>query len=214
MNFKEQIHDYIQGHKREIVDTLKNLIAISSVRGEAEETAPFGRECARVLEFTQKLYDENGFDMGNFLFKSGSERTANDPWYYGYMTELDIDRTGICLHIVPYRFDPETSKISVFEGNDKERMLSYVGTLSEIIQHPDLLDSYFGGWAYLHKWIPRAPSDYRDLNGYDSSGNYNLIHCESHYSQAKKVLELCFLDRVEEARTWAEKIKELTVMPV
>ena len=62
MNFKEQIHDYIHGHKREIVDTLKNLIAIPSVRSEAEEAAPFGRECARVLEFTQKLYDDNGFD--------------------------------------------------------------------------------------------------------------------------------------------------------
>ena len=62
MNFKEQIHDYIQQHKGEIVDTLKNLIAIPSVRGEAEEAAPFGRECARVLEFTKKLYDDNGFD--------------------------------------------------------------------------------------------------------------------------------------------------------
>ena len=62
MEFQEQIHDYIQKHKREIVDTLKELIKIPSVRGEAEESAPFGRECARVLEFTKKLYDDNGFD--------------------------------------------------------------------------------------------------------------------------------------------------------
>ncbi len=59
---KEQIHDYIQGHKKEIVDTLKELIKIPSVRGEAEENSPFGKECARVLEFTQKLYKDYGFD--------------------------------------------------------------------------------------------------------------------------------------------------------
>lgn len=52
------------------------------------------------------------------------------------------------------------------------------------------------------------------LEGYYGSGNYNLVSCESHLSQAKKVLEFCFLDRVENAQEWAEKLKELTVMPV
>lgn len=62
MDFKKQIHDYIQKHKREIIDTLKELIRIPSVSGEAEEDAPFGKECARVLEFTQNLYESNGFE--------------------------------------------------------------------------------------------------------------------------------------------------------
>ena len=59
---QEKIRNYIQQHKGEIVDTLKELIRIPSVRGEAEENAPFGEECARVLEFTQRLYESNGFD--------------------------------------------------------------------------------------------------------------------------------------------------------
>ena len=46
------------------------------------------------------------------------------------------------------------------------------------------------------------------------SGNYDLISCESHLSQAKKVLEFCFLDRVAEAKEWSEKVAELTRMPV
>ena len=93
-------------------------------------------------------------------------------------------------------------------------MLSYIGVLSEIIQNPELLDNYFGGWAYLHKWIPKASADYSDLSAYNSAGNYNLIACESHLSQAKKVLEFCFLNQVEGAKEWAEKIKELTVIPL
>ena len=59
---KNQIHDYIQEHKKELVDTLKELIKIPSVRGETKENAPFGEECARVLEFTKNLYEDNGFD--------------------------------------------------------------------------------------------------------------------------------------------------------
>lgn len=62
MKFKEQIHDYIQRHKGEIVDTLKELITIPSVRGEAEEKTLFGKECARVLEFTQRLYESYTFE--------------------------------------------------------------------------------------------------------------------------------------------------------
>lgn len=62
MQYKEQIHNYVQGHKEEIVETLKELIKIPSVAGAPEENAPFGRECAKVLEFTQQLYGNNGFE--------------------------------------------------------------------------------------------------------------------------------------------------------
>ena len=62
MIFKEQIHDYIQRHKTEIVDTLKELIRIPSVKGEAEENAPFGNACAEALRYAESLYAQNGFD--------------------------------------------------------------------------------------------------------------------------------------------------------
>ena len=154
------------------------------------------------------------YSMGNFLFKSSSERSANDSWYYGYMTELDIDNSGIDFCIIPYKFNSEATRITVFEGDEKHKMLGYIAGLSEIIKDPPLLDNYFSGWAYLHKWVPQAPSNYFDLKEYNSSGNYNLISCESHLSQAKKVLEFCFLDRVAEAKEWSEKVAELTRMPV
>ena len=188
---QEKIRNYIQQHKGEIVDTLKELIRIPPVRGEAEDNAPFGKECARVLEFTQRLYESNGFG-----------------------TELDIDESGIVFCTIPYKFNFEATRITVFEGDEKRKMLRYIDSSSEIIKDPQRLDNYFNGWAYLHKWVPQAPSNYFDLKEYNSSGNYNLISCESHLSQAKKVLEFCFLDRVAEAKEWSEKIKELTVMPV
>lgn len=152
------------------------------------------------------------YSMGNFLFKSRTERAVNDTWYYGYMAELDVDKSGIKFNIIPYRFDSEVTKISVFKNERKEKALSYIDALSEIIRDTNLLEKYFGGWAYLHRWIPSAPVDYSDLDNYESSGNLNLILCEAHYSQAKKILEFCFLDRVEEAKEWSEKIMKLTVI--
>ncbi|MDY5230995.1 MAG: M20/M25/M40 family metallo-hydrolase [Eubacteriales bacterium] len=62
MRYKEEIHNYVQEHTREIIDTLKELVRIPSVRGEAEERAPFGKECARILKHIRDLYDKNGFE--------------------------------------------------------------------------------------------------------------------------------------------------------
>jgi acetylornithine deacetylase/succinyl-diaminopimelate desuccinylase-like protein len=61
MLYKEQIHNFVQTHKEEIIETLKELIKIPSIRGVAEKNAPFGKECARVLGFAQELYEKNGF---------------------------------------------------------------------------------------------------------------------------------------------------------
>lgn len=44
MQYKVQIHNYVQNHKDEIVETLKEIIKIPSVRSEVEENAPFGKE--------------------------------------------------------------------------------------------------------------------------------------------------------------------------
>ena len=78
---QERIHDYIQEHKEEIVDTLKELIKIPSVRSEAKEKAPFSAPCARVLEFTQKLYKNNCFDTeldaeGGYLLSCYGKRAC------------------------------------------------------------------------------------------------------------------------------------------
>ena len=37
MQYREEIHNYIQLKREEIVETLMELIKISSIRGEAEE---------------------------------------------------------------------------------------------------------------------------------------------------------------------------------
>lgn len=61
MKYAEIIHNYVVEHKQEILEALKELVRIPSVRGKAEINAPFGIECAKALEYAEKLYSQNGF---------------------------------------------------------------------------------------------------------------------------------------------------------
>lgn len=55
MQYSERIHHYEVAHREEIVNTLKELVKIPSVRGKAEFNAPFGTECAKALELTMQM---------------------------------------------------------------------------------------------------------------------------------------------------------------
>jgi len=60
--YKGEICDYIDSHKSDIVESLKALVRIPSVRGEASSDAPYGNACAEALEFCKELYCTNGFE--------------------------------------------------------------------------------------------------------------------------------------------------------
>ena len=153
------------------------------------------------------------YSMGNFLFKSRTEKNPNDSWYYGHMAILDI-KDGISLETVPYKFDTEATKITVFEGDDSTKMMEYINGLCEIIKNPRLLKLYFMGWAWNHQWCPSLPEVYNNLEKYNASGNFNLVSCEAHLSQLKEVLWTLHNEETEIAEEWAEKIKELEKMPL
>lgn len=141
------------------------------------------------------------YSMGNLLFKSSKERNENDPWYYGYMSILEITDV-ITLKTVPYKFNIEATQIIIL-GNE---ISEYIDKLSNIIQKPDLLKNYFKGWSYLHQWVPWL-----------EEGNFDCLdiaRCEAHYSQMKQILKIYAYNDLAEAKYWAEKIKELSVIPV
>lgn len=121
MQYKEQIHNYVQNHKEEIIETLKELIKIPSVRGEAEENAPFGKECAKALEFTENLYKENGFK---------TELDQEGGYLLSYYGEGDKS-LGIFAHadVVPVSDDWRLT--SPFEPIEKDGFLVGRGTLDD-----------------------------------------------------------------------------------
>ena len=154
------------------------------------------------------------YSMGNFLFKSSAERSDDDSWHYGYMTILDLREKNISFELVPYKFNTSATKITVFIEENKEKMLNYIEKLSEIIKNPELLDAYFGGWAYLHRWVPVAPDDMDNLADYNAAGHYNVICCEAHTSQIKRLFRAFYENDVDGMKRYAEKITDLSRMPI
>lgn len=53
MRYEEEIHNYVQSHRDEIINMLKNLVKIPSIQSAPEEGAPFGRECAEALDYVK-----------------------------------------------------------------------------------------------------------------------------------------------------------------
>lgn len=154
------------------------------------------------------------YSMGNFLFRNFNKTDSMDSWYYGYVTILDINKTDINFEIIPYKFGVSGTKITVFNGEAKEKMDKYINNLSEIIQNPIELKQYFKGWSLNHIWVPQLPESIDDIIDYNSSGNYDLLKCEAHLSQAKQIFEILFNDEVAEVKIWQKKITELQKMPV
>lgn len=58
---KNRINDYIRSHKEEMLRDLAELVAIPSVRGEAQEGAPFGQEPKNALNKMLELCSGYGF---------------------------------------------------------------------------------------------------------------------------------------------------------
>lgn len=154
------------------------------------------------------------YSMGNFYFKNANRPNACDSWYYGYFTILNVTKTQISFEVVPYKFDVQGLKITVFDSDDKQKMSDYIDDLCKIIQNPIELKQYFKGWSLAHLWIPRLPESIDKLDGYGVSGNYDLLKCEAHLSQAKQIFEILFDDEVADAKIWQGKIAELAIMPV
>lgn len=154
------------------------------------------------------------YSMGNFLFKNSKKYDSQDSWYYGYFTILNITKSNISFKSIPYKFDISGTKITVFKGKDRKIMDDYIDNLSDIIQNPSELKQYFKGWALNHIWISQPPESINDLTSYNASGNYDLIKCEAHLSQAKQVFEILFNNEVESTKIWQEKILELQKMPI
>lgn len=64
--YKESIDRWVDEHKEEMIEDLKSLIRIPSVRGEASEGEPYGKMCAKALSAMQGLMEKYGLRAENY----------------------------------------------------------------------------------------------------------------------------------------------------
>lgn len=151
------------------------------------------------------------YSMGNFLFKSLSDLDKSNSWFYGYMTLLDLSN-GVKLEIIPYSFDTEATRISVFTGNKLAKMTTYINKISNIIQDSELLYLYFKGWTWKHKHFPSFPVNYDSTE--KCAPNYNLVKCESHHSKTVELAKIFFAEEFDLAKEWEKRISELQIINI
>lgn len=121
MEYSEKIHNYVVAHKEEIINTLKELVKIPSVRGVAEPYAPFGKECAKALEYTEKLYSQNGFE---------TELNKKDGYLLSYFGS-DEKTLGLFAHSDVVDVSDDWVHTTPFEPTEKEGYLIGRGVLDD-----------------------------------------------------------------------------------
>ncbi len=62
----ERIDQWVDEHRDEMIEDLKALVRIPSVKGEALSGMPYGAECAKAVGHMQELMDRYGFRTTNY----------------------------------------------------------------------------------------------------------------------------------------------------
>lgn len=160
------------------------------------------------------------YSMGNFVFQTGSgiadgKVDITRPWFYGYMTMLDVTKDGISIEqVIPYRFDYPLTKVTVFEGEDKQKMLDYIKEISDVIQDDELMYKHYIGWmSNRFQWRvvgdPREVTEQKKLCAYK-----NLLTCEAHHSFIKQAYKLYMNHEFEDAASLHEDACKRAKMPL
>lgn len=88
---------YFQTHRDEIVEELKSLVRIPSVRAAAEPGAPFGKECLAALQASVALFAKHGFsgaidESGTYALVKAGEGEEKDA--VGLFAHTDVVPVG------------------------------------------------------------------------------------------------------------------------
>ena len=89
-----QIRQYLESHIDDMTALLRELVAVPSVQGDAEEGFPFGREPARALEIMLRECRKAGFDVENVKNYAGSADINSLEAQLAVLTHLDVVPAG------------------------------------------------------------------------------------------------------------------------
>ncbi len=151
------------------------------------------------------------YSLGNFMFKPLKPKAENDPWLYGYFVILDT--SDMSFEAVPYRFDRDVTEITPFEGDEKRAFADHLSRISAIIGDAEELANYFEGWCWSHALYPKLPEAYGD-SAHKSPANLNIVRCEAHNSVLRTYMNTLYLESEEQAKAYADKIADISKMPV
>ena len=107
----ENIRNYLESKKDEMIAFLRELMAIPSVQGDAEEEYPFGREPAKALELMLEKCRESGFDVENVENYAGSADINEIEPQLAILSHLDVVPAGTGWSSPPFELTQVGDKL-------------------------------------------------------------------------------------------------------
>lgn len=107
----KKIENYFLTHKDEILADIASLVAVNSVRGEAEENMPFGKGPAKAIEKAEEIIKRMGFESTNFDNYVLTVNYGEGDAHLGILCHLDVVAEGTGWTRKPFEMTIEGNKI-------------------------------------------------------------------------------------------------------
>ncbi len=91
---KEQALEYIRAHWEEFLRDLYELVAIPSVGYEDDSGYPYGKECARALDYVLALAKRKGLEVYNGGYHYGLASWGSGSHHIGIFSHVDVVAAG------------------------------------------------------------------------------------------------------------------------
>lgn len=98
----QEVSRLIDGYREAYTETLRRWVRIPSVKGEAEEGAPFGREIRRMLDTAVEDARAMGFDVRNFDGYACDVTLGTAEEKIGVLGHLDVVPVGDGWTVPPF----------------------------------------------------------------------------------------------------------------
>ncbi|MCQ2471314.1 MAG: Sapep family Mn(2+)-dependent dipeptidase [Clostridia bacterium] len=99
---KELLDKYFSTHTQQLVDDISTLVAIPSVRGEAQDGMPFGEMSCKALEAALSMAEGYGFATKNYDNYVGAVDFNNAETEMNIFAHLDVVAAGDGWHTDPF----------------------------------------------------------------------------------------------------------------
>ena len=167
------------------------------------------------------------YSMGNFYFncyRRANPTPESSPWNYGYMTELSFEKgKPVTFKLIPYHLKENGELLHVFEGEDREKMMAYIDTLSAIIQDPEKTQRLYDAWCTRNgishlRYLPTMTDgmvNSREESDVQLCARMRNIHtCEAHCAMVTRAAHLMYHGRIAKAAESLDELTALQAMPV
>ncbi|MBR2432073.1 MAG: CapA family protein, partial [Clostridia bacterium] len=153
------------------------------------------------------------YSMGNFFFPK--ENAPIKAWYYGYMTELDINGENVSCNLSPYTFS--SSEHRVLKGKELDGFNKYLAFISAPLRDGKRIRELFNTWSvirgvrgllnllvYRPEMLAGGAKEIKQFK--------NILNCEAHCELIQNASKLIYDGGVEEAEKLIPFIESLQQM--